>query len=413
MKKPSFFYGYAVVGSGFLIQAIGIGTIVAFGVFFKPILADLGWSRAVLSGAQSISLLIGGALGIVMGRLNDRFNPRLVMAITGLIFGLGHFLMSGISEIWYLYFVYGLVVGLGRSSVDVIPMTSAARWFRKKRGIMSGIIKVGTGIGQSLVPLLAILLISSFGWREAYQIIGVGAAILMVGAGQLLRRDPAGMGLLPDGVSSAPDTAKSSPETGTTLKEAMAGREFWTIGFANMAALFCLLIIMVHIVPHASDMGLDPALAAGVLSAIGGMSILGRVFIGLAVDRIGSRKAMIICFVLLVCVITSLQWIAAPWAFFTFAVVYGFAHGGLYTMISPIIAEYFGLRSHGTLFGIVAFSGNIGGAVGSVLAGYVFDTTGSYSLAFWGCTAILVVGLGLIISLGQPKPLPELASPSI
>ena len=98
MKKPPFFYGYTVVASSFLIQSIGIGTLISFGIFFKPILADFDWSRATLSGAQSFSLLVMGFMGILMGRLNDRLGPRVVMTVTGLLFGLGLLLMSQVSE---------------------------------------------------------------------------------------------------------------------------------------------------------------------------------------------------------------------------------------------------------------------------------------------------------------------------
>jgi len=132
--------------------------------------------------------------------------------------------------------------------------------------------------------------------------------------------------------------------------------------------------------------------------------MVGRFVIGTAIDRIGSRHSMIICFILLISTLLWMQVAREVWMLYLFAVVYGFTHGGLFTVISPIVAEYFGLRSHGVLFGIIVFSSTVGGAVGSVLAGRIFDITGSYHLAFWMCTVVGAIGLGLILSLRQIIP---------
>ena len=404
MKRPTFFYGHTIVVSCFIIQAIGIGTYIAFGVFFKPLLDDFGWSRATLSGAHSLALIIAGFLGILVGRLNDRFGPRVVMTVTGFFFGLGFLLMSGLNNLWQLYLFYGVLVGIGLSSIDVIALTTTARWFVRRRGMMTGIVKVGTGVGLLVMPLVASILIAGSGWRTSYIVFGATVMVLLIAIGQLLRRDPARVGLLPDG-NRETQTAKSNlAETGFYLHEALRTRQFWTICLAYLATMFCVLIIMVHIVPHATDAGISSTTAAGILSTIGGISMAGRFVIGIAIDRIGNKHSMIICLILFILALLWLQMARELWMLYLFAVVYGFAHGGLLTVVSPIVAEYFGLRSHGVLFGIVFFSSTVGGAIGPVIAGHIFDITGSYSLAFWVCTAVGVIGLGLILSLRQARP---------
>jgi MFS family permease len=404
MKRTSFFYGYIIAGACFVIQALGLGTYIAFGVFFKPLLSDFGWTRATLSGAQSLALLIMGLLGIFVGRLNDRFGPRIVMTVTGFLFGLGFLLMSGLTAVWQLYVFYGIVVGMGMSSFDVIALSTTARWFVRRRGIMTGLVKVGTGAGQMTIPFAASMFIADFGWRTSYIIIGAFVMLMLMAVAQFLRRDPAYVGLLPDGDTRAVKSGPSPMEIEFSLHEALRTRPFWTICLSNLFVVFCLLIIMVHIVPHATDIDISATAAAGILSTIGGISMVGRFTTGIAIDRIGNRRSMIICFILLIAVLLWLQLAKELWMLYLFALVYGFAHGGFFTVISPIVAEYFGLRSHGILFGIVACAGTVGGAVGPILAGHVFDTTGEYSLAFWVCTVVSILGLGLISSLRPAKP---------
>ncbi|MFC1953176.1 MFS transporter [Chloroflexota bacterium] len=398
MKKPKYFYGYNIAASCFGIQAIGIGTFHTFGVFFKPILANFGWSRATLSGAQSFSLLITGFLSVLIGRLNDRFGPRVLITFAGFL-GLGYIFMSGLSSIWQLYLFYSIFVGIGVSAIDIVPLSTLMRWFVRRRGMMTGIVKMGTGLGQFIMPLVASMFIVRYGWQASYTIIGISVIVLLISIGQPLRRDPASKGLLPDGDEGNQTTNSKPAETGLYLHEALRTKQFWTICLVYLSAMFCLLIIIVHIVPHATDIGLSPTAAAGILSVIGGVSIVGRFFTGIAIDRIGSKLTLVICFIFLISALLWLQLARELWMFFLFTVVYAFAHGGLFTAISPIVAEYFGLLSHGSLFGIVFLSSMLGGALGPVVAGHIFDITESYSLAFWTCAVVATTALGLVLSL--------------
>ncbi len=400
--KTKYFYGYNIVAAGFLIQAVCIGAMFTYGIFFKEFQETFGWSRAMISGAMSLAFFIMGAVGVLAGSLNDRIGPRLIVMTSGASLALGYMLMSQMSAQWQLYVLHGILVGIGFATHDVITLSTVARWFEKRRGAMSGIVKVGTGFGQLVVPLAATALIAVFGWRNAYLIIGAVALMVMLAVAQLMRRDPQQMGLFPDGSNRGHERAVSdSTPGGFNLKAATRTLQFWIICAAEFSVFFCMFTVIVHIVPHARDQGLQPALAAAVISTIGGASMIGRVVMGAASDRIGGKRSLITCFIIMLCSLVWLQLAGSAWMLFVFAVVYGFAHGGFFTVMSPTVAELFGTGSHGLLFGLVLFSGTLGGSIGPLVTGHIFDVTGSYRTAFMVLTALVALGFALIAFL-QP-----------
>ena len=391
------------MAAGFIIQAVCIGAMFTYGVFFKEFQAEFGWSRAAISGASSLAFLTMGLVGVIAGKMNDRIGPKVIIVISGISLGIGYLLMSGLQALWQLYLIYGVLVGIGFSTHDVITLSTVARWFIRRRGMMSGIVKVGTGSGQFLVPLIATLLIAAYGWRNSYLIIGSVALLIFVAVAQVLSRDPQGIGLLPDGDSNEScDNGNRSPKESANLRAAAQTRQFWTLCVAEFAIFFCLLTIIVHIVPHAMDLGLTPPIAVGVLSTVGGVSMLGRIVIGTANDKIGGKRSLVICFTMLLCGLIWLHVASQAWMLFLFAVIYGFAHGGFFTVMSPTIAEFFGTGSHGLLYGIVLASGTIGGAAGPLMAGYTFDVTGNYRIAFLILILLAVIGF-ILITLLQPS----------
>ncbi|OPY85739.1 MAG: putative MFS-type transporter YhjX [Smithella sp. PtaU1.Bin162] len=402
--KTKYFYGYNIVAAGFFIQAVSIGAMFTYGVFFKELQQEFGWSRALISGASSLAFFIMGAGAIIAGTLNDRIGPRIILTVSGISQGLGYLIMSQMNAPWQLYLLYGLFAGIGFSTHDVITLSTIARWFVKYRGMMSGIAKIGTGAGQFLVPLVATMLISSCGWRNAYLIIGGVVLVALVAVAQLMKRDPRKIGLLPDGNKEViKDKASSGEDHGLSLREAIRTVQFWGICLSEFAVFFCIFTVIVHIVPHALDRGIKPAIAASVLSTIGAVSMVGRFVMGTINDKIGGKRSLITCFIIMIGGLILLQFAGSLWTFFLFAVVYGFAHGGLFTVMSPTIAEFFGMGSHGQLFGAVLFIGTIGATLGPIVTGYVFDISGEYRVAFMALTVFAIVGLIPIMFLRQIK----------
>jgi MFS family permease len=389
------FYGYTIVAACFFMQAVSVGAMISYGVFFKHLIDEFGWSRTFISGASSVVMFTMGARGILFGRLNDRFGPRRILLSSGLFLAGGFLLMATLQAGWQLYVFYGLMVGVGMSTHDIVTLSTIARWFRKRRGMMTGLVKAGTGTGQFFVPLMASALIAAVGWRSTYIVIGLMVLAVYLVAARLVRRSPEEMGLTPDGVPGNSELAAQTD--GVLLGQALRTPQFWLCCLSYFCVVFGAMTILVHIVMHATDMGMGEGRAAGVVSTIGILSIAGRVTMGTLADRIGSRRTFLLCFCILIVSLLWLQVATRGWMLFVFAVVYGFAHGGFYTVLSPTIAELFGLRAHGAIFGIAYFFGTLGGAIGPVVAGRIFDVQQSYSQDFWLLAGLAVVGMLLML----------------
>ncbi len=403
MEKRGFFYGFVVVIAAFSFQVVAWGAHNSFGLFFNPLMSEFHWSRALLSGAASLSFLVHGVASVLMGRLSDRFGPRLIMSINGALLGLGYLLMSRVESPWELYLFYSLIIGVGISGSDVVLLSTVARWFVKARGMMSGVTKMGAGVGMLAMPLMINRLIESYNWRTAFLVMGFIILLSFTLLSRILVRDPAKMGLFPDGVRGRTTPGPGGVRDDMTLREAVGARQFWTISTAYFLVLFCIYTLLMHIVPHAIDLGISAASAAGVLAAMGGVSIAGRLVMGGASDRIGNKAALIICFLLFFLCLVWLLYARELWMLYVFAVIYGFAHGGFFSLSSPTVAGLFGAGSHGVIFGILIFISTIGGAIGPVVAGHVFDSTGSYSLVFQILTGLCLLGLIAVVSLQPVK----------
>jgi len=398
-KKSRFFYGYVIVAAGFIILTVVMGLIFNFGVFFKPFLDDFGWTRAQTSGAYALLFTVYGVLSIFAGRLNDRLGPRLILTVASVLLGLGYFLISKVTALWQLYFFYGVIIGIGTAGCFVPLTSTVARWFVKRRGLMTGIMVSSIGVGSMIMPPLATKLISAYEWRTAYVIFGILVLVVTLVTAQFLRRDPAQVKQLPDGASEANQGTSILQTQGFPLRETTRTSQFWMLSVMFFCFGYSMHAILVHIVIHATSLGIALADAAKILVVMGGLNIVGRLVIGVGSDRIGNKRGLIIAFVLLSASVLLLQLAREMWSLQLFAVLFGLANGGVIVLMSSVGADLFGLRSHGAILGIYTFLFSVGGAIGSVVSGRIFDVTNSYQMAFWVFAALGISGLILSLLL--------------
>jgi len=404
-STPAFFYGYWVAGAATIIMLAMWGTYYSFGIFFKPLLTEFGWTRAMTSAAFSLSTILHGIGGIFAGRLTDRFGPRMVIRITGLLLGLGYLLMSQTNSIWQLYIFYGIMIGVGMGGPFVPLLTTTARWFVVKRGLMTGIVAAGIGLGAVAIPPIANWLILHYDWRISYIILGSAVLVLTLPVAQLLRRDPAQIGQMPYGYQE--ESVEQSPKIerrSVSFKEAIGTWQFWIVCAMTFCLGYCLFSIMVHIAPHTTDLEFSTVIAANTLAIIGLLSIVGKVGMGYVIDRTASRAAWFAGFIAMAIALFLLLTANDILMLYVCAAIFGFGYGACVAGETPLLAELFGLDSHGTIFGAVTFSFTIGAALGPFQTGYIFDVTSSYHTAFLICGVIAVFGL---VSTAILKPIKD------
>ncbi|RJP17544.1 MAG: MFS transporter [Candidatus Abyssobacteria bacterium SURF_5] len=398
-EKRKIYYGWYIVAVCFLAMFFLSGIGYTFAVYFKVFIEEFKWSRTALSGVVSASLVVGGLAAPFWGNWTDRAGGRAVMITAAFFAGLSLLLRAGISTLWQLY-VISIAGSVFFAGVSLIPLSAIiSHWFQKKRGAAMGLTLIGGSTGGFLMPPLAEYLIELTGWRISYLILAVilwGGVIPV--AALILRRSPSAIGLLPDGKGSESERMKPGgleeiisqektvklPAEEFTLQQAMRTVTFWMIAAAFFFPMMSGVGLITHLVVVLTDAGIDTRLASVCLGLVAILGIAGRVTFGFAADRFPVRKVFTACYILetiSVCMLLALPLIGTK-AFFAYVLVYGLTGGGGLVLAPLIIGECFGLKSLGAIFGVLAISGVAGGAIGPLLAGFIFDTTGGYYLAF-------------------------------
>jgi MFS family permease len=398
-KSKQSFYGWRIVAAGFLINAFGVGTFFyGFSTFFNPMIAEFGWSRTIMSGVFSISRLEGGIEGPIAGWLTDRFGARKMLIYGIIIAGIGFILLRSVNSPISLYLIFGLVMSMG-FNLGFMHATSAAvaKWFVKKRGRALSFLIAGNGVGgAALVPVIA-WLITQFGWRVATVFLGIATLAIPLPLSFLVRSTPEEMGLKPDGETTEPKHTSSEPdyslasaaddtlvdEVNLTVRQALKTRAFW-IYAASMVLRACILSsIVVHQIPHLTDIGISYQTASNVLGLMVLMSIPGRFLFGWLGDRFSKRFLLLLTCILQAIGIFIFINASTTTLLYLFVAVYGLGYGGAIPLTVALRADLFGRTHYATIAGITMSLAMIGTVSAPLFAGYLYDTTQSYSLAFY------------------------------
>ena len=411
-KTNPFYYGWVIVAVSFFSIFLALGIRFSFGVFYVAILWEYGWGRAETAGAFSLAMFIHGLFAPVTGMLIDRFGPRALFPLGATLLALGLAAASRITAIWHLYLFFGVVIALGINTLSFTPhMSLIPKWFIRKRGLASGLVLAGIGMGtMTLAPFIQFM-IDIAGWRYAFLILaGTVLGVLVPLTAVFQRRSPQEVGQYPDGVAPVSgnplppqpegfrnDTRSPARSEHWTLGTAVCTRPFWWIGLTNLAVGFLSNMLIVHQAAHVVDAGYSPILAASTVGLVGLLGSVGGILCGFLSDRVGRRIAYILgSSAALVGVLFFLfvRDTSSVWMLYAFVIFYGLGHGSTGPVIAVTTGDLFPGKLLGRILGIMTIGFGLGGALGPYVGGYFYDRTGGYAIPF--LLALLSLGAGIL-----------------
>ena len=377
--KTSLFRRYGLVGLAFTHLGVSRGLIATFSVFYVAFIETFGWSRAATAGALSLLIVTEGLSLPLAGSFTDRVGPRRALLLGGIVLAIGLGFTATVSSLWQLYFWLGLVTALGLGLIGMVPhIAILSREFPQRRGTALGLAFAGGGVGIAVLVPLSQALISRWGWPTAYMALAVSTALLVI---------PPVLLFFPvapaKSAVAAPDKTEKTEDW--TVAQALRSGVFWLLFGSRVLASMGNQLIVTHQIAYAVDVGFSKLFAASVFGLMGICSIFGRIFFGYLADRIKREAAFTWVQAVSVLGIVALLLLkddSLALLLYAYAVFYGLGQGSRALVLSAISADIFSGKSFGAILGYFTLSIGIGGAVGSWLGGFIFDTMGSYTSAF-------------------------------
>mgnify|MGYP001266212175 CR=1 FL=1 len=378
-------YGWVVVAAGAVITSVAMGAMFSLPVYLQPIAEDTGWTRAGISAAMTIGFIVMGVAGFGWGTLSDRIGAAPVVLAAALMMGLGLLIASRTTDLLVFQIAYGGLVGASGGAFFAPIMAATVGWFDKNRSLAVSLVSIGTGVAPMVITPFASVLIEAYGWRSAMMMIAIAAVIIIIPASLLIRRPPAVL-------EPAPQTVAD----GTPARRFSAFSALATPQFVVLATTFFLCCAahsgpIFHTVSYAMICGATPVAAATIYSVEGLAGLFGRLFFGVAADRLGVRRVLVAGLVLQAVGIYTYVHVSELTEFYMLAAVVGMAYGGVMPLYAVIARDYFGPHVMGTVMGAAIMTSSIGMAFGPIGGGWLYDTYGSYD---WLYLASAAVGLG-------------------
>ena len=408
LENNRLFYGWYIVAAAFIILFFNAGARYAFGVMFKPMIEEFGWSRGSVSLVFFVNMVVFALTLIITGRLYDRYGPKWVIVVSTLFISAGFALTSTIQSIGQFFFSYGVLAAIGVAGTAVpLIATITSKWFEKRRGLAISLALSGNSLGHfALIPLFSFFTFS-YGWRALYLSIGIIMLIVnILLAFFVIRGDPHHLGLKPFGeaedrvgngaMKGTPLSPKDGQDFG--LKKAMETRSYWLFVVTMFICGGGDYFATIHLIPLATDYGVSSQTAGNMLGWYGLMSLAGILVAGPAADRFGNKTPIVLTFVLrFFLYLLVLQYKTLP-SLYLFALLFGFTHLVTAPLTPMLIGKLYGVRSIGLLTGFVNTVHFLGGGFWAYIAGVIFDETGSYQLAF--LLLAVMAAVAVLCSLG-------------
>lgn len=419
-SQKGLYYGWVIVLACGLMFVWGGGVFYyGFTAFFNPIVREFGWSRALTSMAFSLQSVESSLLAPLAGILADRWGPRRLLLAGVAIAGLGLLLLS-LTNSLRLFYIAFLVAALGfMIGFGLVSYVAVANWFQAKRGRAMALLAAGYGLSGVLAPLL-VWLITSLGWRQTLIILGLGTWAIGLPLAALVRNRPESSGRLPDGQpqpqndpAAVVKTAKAPKSEGLSVGESLRASAFWLLALGTFLAGIGQSAVVVHEIPALVSVSISAETAAWAVTLTLGCSLIGRLGFGYMGDFIDKRLLLALAAALQAIGMVIFAFTTSIWTIVPFAFFYGIGYAAPIPVRPALQADYFGLKTFGTVQGFMMVGWTLGGILGPFFAGWVFDVAGSYRWAFLllSVLALLAIPANLMVKPPLGKAI-QAASPS-
>ena len=409
LNPRNMFYGWWIVSVGVVLAIInGSFYVYGFGVFYLPLLNELGTTRAALGGVIGLARLEGGLIAPIAGWLIDKFGPRKLLYIGLSTVGICFLLLSVITKLWMLYVVF-MLIATGSSFGGGRPISVAvANWFLRKRARALGILLAGIGLGGSGVFFVA-WITESFGWRTSAIVAALCYFFIAIPLVSLVYHKPEDLGLHPDGIpveqSLSTNSADEPLELELTPKQALQSISFWLLAIAFAAWSVTVTVVAIYHIPFLiEDLGTSPVQAASIASLTLLLSVPGRIIFGWIGDILNIRILLSATLyvqaisILIMSLVTSPSWVPLYMA------LLGPSYGGSASLRQAIVAHFYGRKNFGTISGLLQFVDLPGAVLGPILVGWLVDSFDGYSVGFQAAAGFLFIGAIAVFVAKRPNP---------
>lgn len=387
---------------GGICMNLALGSLYAWSVFVLPLEKEFGWTRAQTSWVFTIAIVLFAGTLVLAGRMQDKRGPRICAAIGGTLVGLGFILASGATSLWLLYAIFA-VVGIGNGFGYATPTPVASKWFPDKRGLVVGLMVAGYGGGSAIFGPVATSLVESFGWRAAFQILGVVFFAMGMLGTWLLVNPPAGYqppGWTPPQTGAAAQRSTRDYSTAEMVRTPT----FYALWLAYCFGATAGLMTISQLVPFARVSGMTAAAATFAITIGAAGNAGGRIFSGWMSDALGRLTTLRVMVILSAVAMPVLFLFREEVLLFyvLVAVVY-WCYGTQLSVFASTAADFYGTRNLGMNYGILFTSWGTAGILGPIIAAQVFDAFGDYRYAFYAAGVLALIAFASLLLARPPR----------
>ena len=388
-----------ILAAGFAVLFFSGGSRFAFGLMLRPMSEDLEVSRATLSLAVTMFMLVSAVAMPLVGRLVDRWSLRGTIALGVVVSAAGLALMGQVQSSWQVFLVYGVVYALGNSATSIAPVVvMVSQWFTERRAMATSVAVSGNAIGQLVIVAALASALAGLGWKNSYGILAIANIVVLLPVTLLVIRPPP-----PTEDAGSPSASEGDPvPPALTLKEALTSRPFVLLVGIYAICGFQDFFVATHIVAFAQDQGIGSVLAGNLLAWMGVMGLLGILVTGVLADAFGASRPTAMCFLLRIGIFALILPLQSAPAILAFGLLYGFTFLITAPLTVVFLANIYGQQRLGTLTGTVSMIHQIAGGLGAFAGGWIFDQTGSYDAAFILMLALSLAAVALTLTVREP-----------